>query len=119
MALMCTLCVCSCVCVCAFAQQCHGEAQAWRFYNSIVNSAGVTLPLQRSGTVFAVGGHHSAQLVAGQRRSGGARPLPGRQQGGRAAEEAGRESSVSFHKGGAAPVKHSQHETSKRLFEQI
>lgn len=70
----------------------------------------MTLPLQRGSTVLAVGGHHSAQLIPGQRRSGGARPLPGRQQGGRAAEEAGGESYVSFHKGGAAQVKHSQHE---------
>lgn len=81
----------------------------------------MTLPLQRSGPVFAVGGHHPAQLVAGQRRSGGAGPLPGRQQGGRAAEEAGGEGHVSVHKGGAAladltvAVKQSQNKTSSHL----
>lgn len=99
-----------CVCV-----RLHSSAAARRFYNSTVNDNGMTLPPQRGGPVLAVGGHHSAQLVAGQRRSGGARPLPGRQQGGRAAEEADRESHVSFHNGGATRVEQSQNERSSHL----
>lgn len=51
---------------------------------------------QLGGPVLSVGGHHSAQLVAGQRCSGCEGPFPGCQQGGRAAEEADRESDVSY-----------------------
>lgn len=44
--------------------------------------------------MLSVAGHHSAQLVTGQRCSGCEGPLPGCQEGGRAAEEAHRESNV-------------------------
>jgi len=50
---------------------------------------------QLGGPVLSLPRHRPAQLVTGQRRSGGQRSLPGRPEGGGAAEEADGESDVS------------------------
>lgn len=57
-------------------------------------------PPQFGRPVLSVSGHHSAKLVTGQRRSGCQRALPRRQEGGRSAEEADRESNVSYRRDG-------------------